>query len=333
MAPTAHSLKRVARRSKALTVGAWIAKNELAAARDRLGRAATSGLGSTHQAFSLEQSLAYIDMVVEDYRRYAGLDAGALAGSRVLEVGPGDSLGVAIELLGLGAREVVSVDRFRTRRDEGQQRAIQGALLERARGERRERLAAVVDEAGDARPAAGPRLVEGLAIEDAPAALGRSGFDVVVSRAVLAHTWDLDAALGAIDALLAPGGLSAHKVDLSDHGVFSDAGHNPLTFLTVPDALYDRMRRNTGLTNRRLIDSYRDWHAEHGYDARMLVTRVAGRQGELDPHAEELSESELGRAAPLIAAVRPRLLPRYRELPDSDLAAAGVFIAARASSP
>lgn len=132
--------------------------------------------------------------------------------------------------------------------------------------------------------------------------------------------------------MLTPGGLIAHKVDLSDHGLLTDGGHNALEFLTVSDPVWDRMRRHTGLTNRRLLNSYRDWLAARGYETELLAARVTGDDFELDPPHWPLTAEELERARPRIAEVHSRLLPRYSSLEEADLACSGAFVVARKNS-
>ncbi len=323
-----RGFKQVVKRSRAITLGAWLAKDAIFATRQRLGRDSGMHIGARHRGWSLSESLAYIDWVVGDYRRYAGLDAAAVAGKRVLEVGPGDNYGVALELIGDGAEQVVCLDRFHNWRDPDQQAAIYAAQVERADGDRRERMqAAIADDQGGFDPAR-IRAVEGVTIEEAVGVLDER-FGVIISRAVLLQVWDLDGALEAMDALLEPGGVQAHKVDLSDNGLLTTGGHNPLEFLTISDAVWDRMRRHTGLMNREMIDSYREGMGARGYDAELPVTRVRGDDEELDPHHAPLTAEEMARAKPHIDAIRDRLLPRYRALDDADLAADGIFLVAR----
>ena len=327
----ARRAKHTIKRSRSVTLAAWIAKNALFGLKARIGRGDSMRIGATHRERELDESLAYIDWVLGDYRRYAGLDADAVAGKRILEPGPGDNYGVALELIGDGAEQVIGLDRFKIWRDADQQRTIYRAQVERASGERRERMSAALLDSGDAFDPDRIQVTEGVAIEDAGDLLG-GPVDAIISRAVLAHIWDLDLALDRMDSMLSPGGLIAHKVDLSDHGLLTDGGHNALEFLTVSDPVWDRMRRNTGLTNRRLLNSYRDWLAARGYETELLAARVTGDDFELDPHHWPLTATELERARPRIAEIRSRLLPRYSSLDEADLACSGAFVVARKNS-
>lgn len=304
------SLRGALKRSRALIIATMLARDARLAASGRLRPGRAVRLGARHDGFSLEQSLEYIEGVVADYETDGGLGRAALEGARVLELGPGDNLGVALCLLARGAERVVCLDRFVTWRDPDQQRRIHLALADRMDGEDRARIEGVLDEDGSISSATDRLvLVEGTGVEAAEGVVGAERVDAVVSRAVLAHVWDLGEAFDAMDRTLVRGGLMAHKVDLSDHRLFSDAGHNPLTFLTVPDRIYDRMRRHTGLTNRALIGRYRSELEGRGYEAELLPTKLMGPEP--------------------IAEIRPDLLERFRALPDEDLAVAGIFIRAR----
>ena len=87
-----------------------------------------------------------------------------------------------------------------------------------------------------------------------------------------------------MDQLLRPGGTMIHKVDLRDHGMFSEGGQNALTFLTLGDRTYRWMgEESAGLPNRVLIGWYRDELAGLGYESKYLVTHFAGVDDELIP--------------------------------------------------
>jgi hypothetical protein len=104
-------LRSRAKRSRWLVCLATVVKDQRARLAAR-GRAAPSTSGSTHEGFSLDESLAYIDGVFGDYLTYGGLGAADLAGARVLELGPGDNFGVALRFIAAGAKRVVALDKF-----------------------------------------------------------------------------------------------------------------------------------------------------------------------------------------------------------------------------
>lgn len=320
---------RALKRSKWLTVAVRIVRDRRAGMRMRR-EVVEKTMGSTHRGFDVEQSVAYVDAVFADYLTYAGLSEADLKGARVMELGPGDNLGVALRFLAAGAERVQGVDRFATWRDPAQQKEIYAALLERMDPVGRARAAAAVRLGSE--PGFDPdrlQLTEGLPIEEAADRFEPGSFDLIVSRAVIEHVYDTDATFEAIDRLLRPGGASIHKIDLEDHGLFTVGGLHPLTFLTVPDRIYRWMGENSGLPNRRLADYYRAKMDALGYDWRLFSTHLIGEEGELVPHPEEIEPGRLAAQRRLVAEIRPKLRPRFRRLRDEDLAVSGVFLVSR----
>jgi SAM-dependent methyltransferase len=174
-------------------------------------------------------------------------------------------------------------------------------------------------------------VTEGIAVEEAAEVLDQASFDLIVSRAVLEHLYDPEAAFGGMDRLLAPGGAMAHKVDFRDHGMFTDGGMHPLTFLTISDRIYRLMTQHSGRPNRHLVDFYRRMLHEYGYEGSLLVTRLVGPGEEVVPHTEtpDLHDERGRRALALVESIRPDLQPRFAELSTPDLAIAGIFLSAR----
>ena len=323
------TLKSHLKRSRALTIAGRSTLHLTSRIRERIGPDRGT-IGATHRGLGLEQSLSYVNAVYDDYLAYAGLNVEKLAGARVLEVGAGDNFGVALRLLGAGAERVVAVDRFVTWRDPEQQRAIYTALLEAMEPVERERAAAAVVLDGEPRfDERRLEVLEGIPIEEAPARLGPESFSLILSRAVMEHVGNVRGSFEAMDRLLVPGGTMAHKVDLSDHGLFTPGGHPPLTFLTVADRQYRWMGGDAGLPNRVPADVYRSELERLGYEPTVLVTHLIDSPEELVPHPAEPPAGRLGAAGTMVEEIRPRLLPRYRALPASTLAVAGIFLIAR----
>lgn len=321
-------IKQLGKRTVPTAIAGRIAFERAKGVRRLLGRK-DGGMGATHRGFELDQSLDYVDGVFEDYLNYGGVDRGAIQESRILELGPGDNFGVALRFLAAGADRVVSVDRFIPYRDDDYHRKIYGGLIDRLDEEEAARIRPVLDGDPFAFEEIGLQVLEETPIEDAPAKLGGGDFDLIVSRAVLEHVYDLPSAFDAMWSLLKPGGRMIHKVDLSDHGLFLPGGHNPLTFLTISDRVYGWMGEiPAGLPNRRRIDLYRAEMGRTGFDARFLITQVAGDERELERFVP--LEGGLPKESPLayVRAVRPRLNPRFSGASDEELAIVGFFLIA-----
>ncbi|MEO7649512.1 MAG: methyltransferase domain-containing protein, partial [Bryobacteraceae bacterium] len=246
----------------------------------------------------------------------------------------GENLGVALRFLSAGARRVVCLEKFVPFQNNAYTRDLYLALREQLPQEQRARFDAAVDLSKDVKLNETRLQYLRRGVEEAEVLTQKSSFDFVVSNAVLEEVYDTDAAFAAMDSVLKPGGYSLHKIDLRDYGMFTNQGFHPLEFLTIPDGIYRYMSESVGQPNRRLADYYRNTMARLGYRTTVFTTVVLGRP-DLPLHKVTLqkgvdyTDTELD----LIRRIRPRLLERYRSLPDEDLLVAGIFLMARKPGP
>jgi SAM-dependent methyltransferase len=311
------NLRALIKRSVALSCAYYLIDDWRA--RQRLAKGElTTRSGSRHHALDLAASLGYVERVFDDYHHYGGLEqfAGCVA-----EIGPGDNFGVALLLLKDGAREVHVIDRYRPVRDKATQQRIYQALAA-AHG-----LDHLFSGPPDEHTITGLVRHAGVPAEsffkDKP-----NTFDAIISRAVMEHLYDPRAALDDMAGALKPGGRLIHRIDLRDHGMFE--GHHPLTFLTLPDALYRRMSAGAGRPNRVLLPAWRDWLAGSQLKDELRITRLVGVRQEFEP-ADWLALPQAARAEALarVHAIQPRLAAPFRDFAEEDLAVAGVVLSAR----
>ncbi|HEX5734106.1 MAG TPA: methyltransferase domain-containing protein [Blastocatellia bacterium] len=324
-------VKKLSKRSKTLVIAQNLINNWRVSRRVSSGNIETS-YGSSHSHISdLSDSVAYINSTYEDYLRYAELSPGAIRGKRVLEIGHGDNLGVALRFLAAGAAEVVCLDKFYSKRDPERQREIYLALRAELDGEARRRFDEVIDLTSSTEIISDRlKSVYGTGIEDAVYLFGADSFDLIISRAVLQSIQEIDAALASMERLLAGGGAMAHKIDLRDLGMFTCGGMHPLTFLTIQDSLYRRMTSATDKSNRRLAGYYSKKIAEVGLESKIFITEIVGQSEEIIPHKEKIvpgvdySDASLA----LINEIRPRLNAKFKHLPDEELLVSSIFLVA-----
>ena len=316
------------------TIAYEVQKNLLSRARGRRGglRAITA-IGAMLDP--PQQRVAQSRTAFEAFLRHGDLDRQDVEGLRVLELGPGEDLGVALRFLAGGASKVSCIDRFSFRVDPGWQREVYRRLLHDLGDMGADRLSAVVRPNGEIRvDPTRLEIVSGAGIEAGAERLENGAFDLIVSVAVLEHVYDLAAAMRAMDVLLAPGGLMVHQVDLGDHGMFSNGGRHPLEFLTIGERVYRLMTSHTGAPNRERINTYRELLRRLGHEASVLVTNVGGAE-DLNPYQEQVlpgRELDPGLLAS-IERLRKRLAPRFRELPSEELATTGILIRSRKPVP
>ena len=323
------ALKKIAAQSKTLIIVHRIFDNWRRRRAFKAGNT-VSAYGSTHEFWSLEKSVNYINMVYREYLEYSGLGPEAVRGSRILEVGPGDNFGVALKFLAAGAEKVVCLDKFYSERHVDQQTRIYQELRKQLSADE----ARVFDESIkldngiDLNP---DRLqyIYGHGIEEADQILEHGSFNFILSRAVIHNVYDIERGFESMDRLLAPGGYMLHKIDLSDENMFSSRGMHPLTFLTIPERIYYLMASDSGKPNRKLIGDYREQMVKRGYDTKILISAVLA-EGPLVPHKERI-ESGVdfgGKTRFLINEIRPKLAAPYRNRSDEELATTGIFLIA-----
>ena len=325
------SLRQLARKSKAIIVAYKVYQNWCAKRRFRSGNC-ESTLGSTHIRLSLNESLQYINTQFNDYFRYGGLSKESIRGKRVLEVGFGDNVGVALKFVSAGVSQVVCVDKFRSIQDDTQQRKIYLALRATLSQQERRRFDQTIDLSRGIRVNPNRlRCIYGIGVEELAGIAKPESFDLILSRAVLQDVFEPNAAFDAMEDVLAPGGLMLHKIDLSDQGMFRDNGLHPLTFLTIPESVYRLMSADSGNSNRKRLSYYRDQMSRLGYDGEAFVTSTIGSRGGMSRLEEErgpiLETDRMARS--LVEEIRPRLAPAFASSSDEDLVVDGVFLVAK----
>jgi SAM-dependent methyltransferase len=270
-----------------------------------------------------------INTTFADYQKYGGLSADRLRGRHVLEVGPGETIGVALRFIGAGAESVTAVDKFVPLQTSTFHRRLYHTLEAQRPADESARMEAAVDLTNGVAPRDRKlTYVYGEGMEVTARRLRPASVDVIVSNAVLEEIYDSDTMFAGFDRLLKPGGRQVHVIDLGDYGMFSKHGFHPLEFLTIPDGIYRYMVEASGQPNRRGVDYYRRTAARFGYSARIYRTWVVGGREHLREYPLQLqygrdySDENLQ----LVRSVRSRLLSRYRELSDEDLLTRSILL-------
>lgn len=323
-------LKNLARRSKHLTIAYRISDNWCERMRLSLGKFTHSNGSVIYRHATPETTAAYIRRNFEDYVKYAGLSHERLQNLRILEIGHGDNYGVALLFLAHGAKNVTCLDKYYSTRDAKQERAVYALLRENLADTLQKRFDQGIHLNEGIHPNPEKLIpVYGVRLEEAAKHFPPASFDLVISRAVVQYLI-LDPAFMVMDQLLAPQGYMIHRIDLRDIGMFSRGGLHPLTFLTISDPLYGLMSSDSPQPNRKRVGDYRKKMKDLDYATNILITRVLGREEELLPHPAHLrfGEHYTEESLQLLEAIRPKLLPRFRGLPDQDLLVTGIFLVA-----
>ncbi|MBC7482414.1 MAG: methyltransferase domain-containing protein [Rhizobacter sp.] len=216
----------------------------------------------------------YFFRCVDDYRQQLGLDddglQNLLRGTRVLEYGPGDVLGVALILYAYGAESVRCVDRFPLERTTERNLAVYERILTRLSGEALQRAGSAFRTSLKPESGFRPECVSYSVTPDG-LARGEHAYDLIISRAVLEHVNCLEKTIGDVRASLKPDGVSVHNVDLKSHNLDRI---QPFDFLAWPEWAYRLMYSHKGFPNRHRIDRYR--HACESAALRIITLAPTG---------------------------------------------------------
>jgi len=157
-------------------------------------------------------------------------------------------------------------------------------------------------------------------------------YDVIASRSVLEHLYDLRTALESMVSCLKPGGSMIHKIDLRDHEMFTPK-HHELTFLRFQSGCYRSMTQNSGRPNRVLFHRYHG-RLERLREARLInhvvfIARLAGVGG-LMPHQlpEKIDTGTWRRSERFVEEYHRRVAQELPQVASRDLDVAGIFLVA-----
>jgi hypothetical protein len=296
----------------------------------RLGRQHRSG--TTGHSLGLEKAVAYVREVLDDYVRYGGAgDAARIEGKAILEVGPGDHLGVALMFLAMGAESVTCLEAFQSSSGSDLSSRIYGALYDSMSNAQRQRVADVVGRRADG----SMELKLGRlrpyylsSIEDSHEALTPGRYDIIVSRAVLEHVGDICLGWKNMFQCLKHDGEMWHKIDFRSHQLYERI--HPLYFLTIDEPLWRAVSRPDPTLNRARLPVYRNLSSRDFAQTTIYYTRVV-EAPELRPHVETLvpglhyDDKHLD----LIRKIRPKLKHPFCTHTDEELLVNGIFLSAR----
>ena len=269
--------------------------------------------GQRNQKGDLEKSVIFYDRVVVWYNQIVPIEHGFLQNKKVLEVGPGDSLAMALRFLQFGAQEVTCVDKFYCERDEEFEQSLYMAIESKYSSSflRDGKL-----------PHDKIAYNYGRGIEELDK---KDYYDFICSISVLEHIYDIDRAIDSMDKMLVVGGVMAHRIDLRDHAMFEY--HHPLTFLTIHESLYKSFSYCSNNPNRRRINYYQNKMKTMGnYEYQIFVTAVNNKNLHTFKEKVILGVDYDICDVELIDNIRDNLSQDFKTLTDEELLITDIFL-------
>lgn len=246
---------------------------------------------------SVEQAVAYTLKSVDMFRGFLALANYEIAGKTVLEIGPGQDLGVPLVLAGFGSRAVV-LDQYPSPWDASFHPDYYSELLRQATAQF---PGAKFDVLGEVVRRRNYRVfgleIHNVGLERA-GAIPEESIDVTISNAVFEHLADPAVAVSQLFRIASKGGIGFHQVDFRDHHDYS----KPLEFLTIDEKVFrDMIATNAGTSGNRVRWSeYQNLFVNAGFTSTF--------------------EPEYSADPIYFADVQTRMIERYRAMPSTDVA-------------
>jgi hypothetical protein len=102
---------------------------------------------------------------------------------------------------------------------------------------------------------------------------------------------------------------------------------HPLTFLTIPEAIYRRMASDSGLPNRQRLGYYIEMMKKLGYQSKFFITSILPN-GRLEP-AREYAPGGFEQDSNLVASIRSKLASEFKDLNEEELLIDGMLLVAQ----
>ena len=257
-----------------------------------------------HQTGAMDDPEIVVDRALRVVEA-ARTGATQIVGARLVEIGPGHTLDLAVSLLLAGAARVEAVDTVRYAASQPDPRSFTELW-------RRATEAGLIDPTDVADPDA--QLARAAARLEYRVVAGSEGWpfpeqskDIVYSFSVLEHVRDLRGLLEESARVLRPGGLSIHSIDLRDHYNLGP-GENWLEFLEFDDLQWERMTSARSAWCNRMRAS----------ELRALFSEIF----ELVEFSEKTSDLPIG-------FDHRRVAPRFQGFGSEELSVSSVSVLAR----
>ena len=257
---------------------------------------------------SVDENIQHINDVFHSLVDRSGLGTDYFKDKTLVEIGPGDTLGVALMFIGHGCKKVTCIDRFRCMQHTKKHAEIYNELISSFDKTGR-RFCESALRLGESSILVDPDKIEYLSnIQFEKNMLPDQFCDVVYSYDVLEHVTDVKECFIQMKRIIKKGGYCIHAVDLAGHGELRGSFH-PLDILRYSSTIWRLMNSHRRAPNQVRYGEYRRIMNELGFDILKLLK-------------EQINKDD-------VAKVKPHLSKEFKMLSDEELSVIGFFCAAK----
>lgn len=240
-----------------------------------------TGTGNCYVDGDVSASAAYSRSVHEKYLRFlqAQDSASFLQGKTILEIGPGDSLGVAFLFLANGAEQVICIDRFPLLQDMHKNTQVAKLFLKELPEQQGKCFLNSISFDGKENVVWDNSRLRYCCSRKGAIPVQDKKVDLVVSNAVLEHVSKLDELFCELSRITKPGALMVHAADLGPHQLNLN---NPLDFLLMPEWLWQLMTSQRGAPNRARKSYYENILKKYSFEILQMEVTERFSQKDVD---------------------------------------------------
>jgi ubiquinone/menaquinone biosynthesis C-methylase UbiE len=232
-----------------------------------------------------EKHLEYSKKQFDNFlKKVGGTDT--IRGKKLLELGPGGSLGFGILALKNGASKYYAIDENSHSFFNKPEFDIYMQLIENEEIGKQ-----IFIERADKKFSYNKNRIDFLEIgQTSLLPLPDDSIDVIYSCAVLEHVHDLDSLFSEMHRVLRKGGIMNHEIDLRDH-IFSQ---KKLFFLLIPEKIFRFLFGKTGAyVNRKRASYYEKLVKKLNLEVLNITDTVLKNEKELKKYLKEFSLEDL----------------------------------------
>lgn len=274
-----------------------------------------------------DQVIETIENVFSRYKLHGGLSEGHFINKKILEVGPGDSFGIALKLMFSGAKDVICFDKFYARRNVSLLKEVYLKMF-------KTQTDFSFNETFDSNllPQKQIKYHYGKGIEQIKTGskyFEKESFDYILSNQVIQEIYNPFPALKKMIKLLKKGGKMVHYIDFEPYNYFRFHLDNEYDYLTIPECQYKWMVNKRGMGNRKRITEYITFlKKEKDISFKFIVNNCFLNKEELDEVIEypNFSESTKKRYSAIVNSQKNNFRKKYRNLPLEDFIVGNAYL-------
>jgi hypothetical protein len=204
---------------------------------------------------SEEEVIEVINTVYNNYKKYGDIGDNFIKNKKILEIGPGDSFGVALNFMFAGAKEVICYDKFYANRNENLLKEVYKKMFKK---QSKYTFTKLFNK--NLFPKQPIKYYYGKGIEEVKLEVGtdfyKDKFDLIISNQVLQEIYNPKPAFKKMIDLLNVKGKMIHHIDFEPYNYFKSHSKVEYDFLTYNSFIYKWMVNKRGMSNRKRITEY-----------------------------------------------------------------------------